>query len=327
MRLPHCILGSILLAGFVTQVSAQTDPCLDRTVPVNVYSEQGAAFTHFPAARFRAKVGGKPARVTSATIGALPQHVVILIDVSGSMFEGGNLKRGLEFARDQISLAPRPESLALLTFTYRIEDILTFGRSRTALLAKLDEMQNTDWLHAKGMHATALVDAIPNALTLMKPPSVGDAICLVTDGGENASRSSWFKAKARLESSGIRVYAFFPNWQSSSPIYVADNFGASALLDLASITGGDTLHFGPGILQNLPPPTSAFGGFEGYNQEILRAAQLFHLEIFQFEQLTVKLPGPSAKPLRLNLEILDDSDRQDKRMQIYYPHWLAPCTP
>jgi hypothetical protein len=326
MRLLGCVLVSVLIAGSVTQVSAQTDPCLYRTVPVNVYAEQGEAFTHFPASDFQASIGDKPVGVTSAAIGNGPLHIVILIDVSRSMNEGGNLKRGLEFAQDLISLASNEDSLALLTFSNQVEDTLVFGVSRTALVAEIHKLQDTDWRHVKGTKATALIDALANAMTLIKTPSVGDAICLVSDGGENASQSNWFKFKARLELSGVRTYTYLPTWQSSSPIKAAENFGASELRGLAALSGGDVLQFGPGILKGVSSSTSAFGGFGGYSQEIMRDAHVFHTEIFRFEQLTLRLPEPLAKPVRWNLEVVDDLGRRNRHVHVFYPQRLAPCT-
>ena len=305
MRLLQHIVVAVLLAGSGTQVSAETDPCLD--LPANVYTERGDAVTVlYTATNFKASVAGKPIQVAAATYDSGPRRIVIVLDVSGSMTESGRLKWGLKFAQDLISLASSQESLAILTFSNRIEDTIAFGQSRTALLAEVDKLQDTNWGRVKGVRKTALEDALVSALAVLKTPSVGDAICLVTDGGENASQSNKSRDEALLESAGVRVYTFLPTWdRGSRTVSPEEAQGPSGLRGLAVATGGTLLLFVPGQARGLSMPATPYVVSDSDKEELTRAAQGFHRDILSFAKLNVRLPEPLAKPRDWNLDVID----------------------
>lgn len=328
MRLLQYVLVAVLVAGFVTQVPAATDLCLDRTIPANVYTERGDPVTALTAANFKASIGGKPIRVTSVTYNSGPRRIVIVIDVSGSMTEPGKLKWGLKFSEDLISLASSQDSPALLTFSNRIQDAIAFGQGRTALLAEIDKLQATNWDHVRGLRKTALEDALVSALALLKTPRVGDAICLVTDGGENASQSRTSSVKVLLESAGVRVYTFLPNWGFGSRVMSPEEDQAPTVLgDLAASTGGDFLLFVPGQIRHLSyPPPVPLGMSGSDREELASASRVFYRDIFSFHKIDVRLPEPLRKPRDWRLDVLDASGRRNKHLQVVYPHTLAPCT-
>jgi hypothetical protein len=132
-------------------VHAQTDPCLDRAIPVNVYKRQGAAVSELTTASFRARIRGKTVGITSAAYDNGPRRLVILVDVSGSMISEGRLSCGFEFARDLNLSAPSQESLPLLAFSTRIEDSVCFGQARSSVLAEIDKLQAANWTRLKGV--------------------------------------------------------------------------------------------------------------------------------------------------------------------------------
>jgi len=322
MRLLQHILRFAFVVGCTIQALAQTDPCLDRTIPVNVYTERGEAFTPPTAASFQASMGGKPVRVTSVTLDTGPRRVVILLDVSGSMTVAGNLKCGLEFTHNLISLTRLEDSLALLTFNDRIKDVVDFGQSQDTLLAKVSKLQDADWGHGR----TAITDALGDALAMMKSPRVGDAICLVTDGGDNASQSNRSRVKALVESSNIRLYAFLPAMQYSDSRISREDI-TSELRDLAYATGGDFRMFGPGREGSFSDPfPRSYAAIGGDRKGITLAAQRYRNEISSFEKLTVRLPEPLAKPREWKLDVVDASGQRIKHLQVFYPQRLAPCT-
>jgi len=322
-QLPH-ILVVAFVAGFVTPVPTQIEPCLDRTIPVNIYAWREEAVTPLTSANFQASIRGKPIQVTSVTYDRGPLRIVILLDVSGSMASESRLQWGLEFARDLISSAPPQDSLALLTFNSRIVNAIAFGQDRTTFLAEVDKLQHTDW----GRGKTAMQDALVSALALLKSPSVGDVICLVSDGGENASQSNSSGVEPLLESAGVRLYAFLPTWhivgRRENP---EETQGLQELRDLATSTGGDLLQFVPSQGRN--PTVNAPGPFrvnEKSREELAHASQDFYREVFSFIKLNVRLPEPLAKPLHWNLDLVDASGRPNKHLHVFFPQRLAPCT-
>lgn len=282
------IVLAVLAVGFVSRTPAQSNPCLSRTIPAHVYTKRGEVVKTLKAANFRASVRGKPIVVTDATYNRGPRRIVILIDVSGSMTERGKLNFGLVFARDLISLASPQTSLALMTFTDRIEDVVPFDRDRATLLAEIDKLQNTNWARLKGTRRTALEGSLLSALGLLRKPGLGDAICVVTDGGEDASHSRKFKVNALLESAGVRVYTFLTAWYSNpraAASVVAE--ARSELQDLAATTGGAFVVFVPVQVRNnawpVGPPVPILDGDRKY---LLGAAQVFYGEISASSSLT-----------------------------------------
>ena len=323
------ILRFVFVIGLVTQAPAQADSCLDRTIPVDVYTERGEAFGPLTAANFQASIGGKPIQVTSATLDSGPRQVLILIDVSGSMIEGGRLNWGLEFVRDLISFAPPQDSLALLTFSNQIEDTLSFGQSRSTLLAEVEKLQRPDLGRVKGVHRTALEDALNSALALQRTPSVGDAFCLVSDGGENASQSHQSRVEALLESAGVRVYPFLPTWHIANRTVTPEEYlGPSVLRDLANATGGTLLMFVPGQARMMSlPPDGYLKVTQSDKEDLASAAQSFHRAVSSFNKLDLKLPEPIAKSYPWKLDVVDASGQRNKHVILVYPQRLAPCTP
>jgi len=77
---------TVLVTGFVTRLPAQTDPCLDRTIPVNVYTDRVDDVTPLAAANFKASISGKPILVRAATYDSGPRRIVILIHIPESSF-------------------------------------------------------------------------------------------------------------------------------------------------------------------------------------------------------------------------------------------------
>lgn len=163
---------------------------------------------------FRASLRGKPVRVVSAAYDTGPKRVVIVVDVSGSMTGSGRLRWGLAFAQYVVSLAPPETSLALITFSNGIEDTLNFSQSRDALKKEIVRLQSSPLDGAKVPRKTALNDVLVGTLALLRPTIVGDAICLVTDGGENSSRTSQSEMEDLFRTNDVRLFAFFPTWRS-----------------------------------------------------------------------------------------------------------------
>lgn len=322
-------LRVFVAAWLAIQMAAQTNSCIDRAIPVNVYTERGDAVKTLTAGNFKANISGKRIQVTAASYESIPRRIVILIDVSGSMAKEGRLKWGLEFAQNVISLSPSENSLALLTFSNQIEDSIAFYQARTAMFSEIEKLRRTDWERVKGIRKTALRDAIFEALALLEPAAVGDAIYLISDGGENASRSHRSTLEALLEAAGVRVFAFLPTWRvASRAVSPEEAAGLIELRNLTIATGGELLPFVPFEARHLPILTPMdFPLTAADREELKRAAQNFHTETFAFSKLNVTLPQPLENSHNWSLDVVDSTGLVNKQLQIMYPHRLAPCTP
>ena len=110
-------------------------------------------------------------------------------------------------AWDIIALAPAGGSLALLVYAETVEETVEFTQEREAVLQRLSVL-GPDYQPPKSYRRTALYDAILEAVALLTPPQVGDVIYLITDGGENSSRTRGRRARRALLCAGVRLFAF-----------------------------------------------------------------------------------------------------------------------
>ena len=84
---------------------------------------------------------------------------------------------------------------------------------------------------------TALFDSIDQALSLLGTPELGDAIYVVSDGGDNHSHVSFSKLKEKLVSHGVRVFVFplpVEKFRTTSE----EHYGEDRMEELAEFSGG-----------------------------------------------------------------------------------------
>src|SRR2546429_6178011 len=96
-------------------------------------------------------------------------------------------------------------SLALLFFSDQVHEQIGFSDG-TPTLAKrlLDISANPDYVKKNVLGKTALYDAVLAALHLLDAPGFSDSIYLISDGGDNKSRSNQRDVRRALVSSGVR---------------------------------------------------------------------------------------------------------------------------
>lgn len=88
----------------------------------------------------------------------------------------------------------------------------------------------------KPNHQTALYAALKDAATQLQPPQFGDAIFLVTDGGDNRSGELQKKARQELIARGLRVFVFLVTSKDfKTP---EEREGPTDMTELADATGG-----------------------------------------------------------------------------------------
>ena len=78
-------LAIVLVVTLSGSIQAQQDPCLNRTVAVNVLSEDVHVVEGLSAQNFRGKVHGHRVEIVSVNRDSGPRRIVIVLDASGSM--------------------------------------------------------------------------------------------------------------------------------------------------------------------------------------------------------------------------------------------------
>jgi hypothetical protein len=152
------------------------------------------------------EVNHKASRILTLSLDTNPRRIVLMVDTSGSMASSSQDRGwGIAFpaARYAVDVIPANSSSALVTFGYKVEVESKNFEEKQALLAKVLELAR---VQPKG--PTSLFDSIDHVLADFQDLRFGDAIYVVTDGGDNKSRISFPKLKDKLNSRGIRTFVF-----------------------------------------------------------------------------------------------------------------------
>jgi Mg-chelatase subunit ChlD len=301
---------SILLLVGVAALSAtgaaQNVPgCQSPHIVVSVVSKQGGTIVGLPAESFHVRARDEMVTVKSAQAGAV-HRVVLLVDISGSISKS---EREWDIARvvagNLLVAGPSTLQVALVLFSDRVVDTIAFDRPATDIVERLAKLEN-------GKGRTAILDSVDYSIRLLQPAGLGDAIYIISDGGENASKTHGSDVERELVAQGIRLFAFIvqPKHYLATPEEAA---GPSLLAELAQATGGAVVDEDSAAALDDRPKLSAIL-HRGYDQ------------MAHFYDLQLSIPDRWAKKERLRLEVLDQDGRKLKDAIASYPQYLLPCT-
>lgn len=318
---PFLLLAILSPAILSNPLRAQQDSCLNRTIAVNVLTEDVQFIDGLATQNFRGKVHGQPVKIVSATHDHAPRRIVLVLDSSGSMGD----KWGLEiYAAKSLLDADPASSFALITFGEKIKDRIDFAEGREKVSDELARLESPVENGPRG--GTALRDALAAAVDLLRPVQLGDAIYVVSDGGDNASKVSWPQVSDDLLSAGVRLFALVTVEEMARSRSMSERNGPESLHGLVTATGGDfkilTLDFHWYSL----PGSKAPPKLPVEHRRILTFATIgFDIEITEYYRLAIKLPEPLDKPRDLDLDVLDANVKKNSHWLVVYPHRLAAC--
>ena len=315
-RLTVVLRLSILLC-LAGGLRAQEPLCLQRTVVANVLTEAGQPVADVPASSFRGTFRGKPVRVVSATRDLRPRRIVVLLDASGSMLEGGGKwQLARRAVGDILSALPAKDQIALLVFAAKVDAVVGFSEGRRAIADKIAALEAGRKAFPKGSRYTALFDAMMESLSLLQPAQQGDVIYLISDGGDSDSRAKPDKVKQALLRAGVRLFVMGLVDRVDFRLRTPEELNVPSLMrDFAEDTGGDILMV------------------EGYTFTGKREAalnlnlKLLYSQMTQFYRLEVALAEPIDRPGRWQLKLVDDNGKEVKLWHPAYQSILLPCNP
>lgn len=319
------ILAILLPFWLSPELPAQENPCLNRTFAVSVTTQGGELVKGLGVANFHGKFRGKPVQVSSAVYDTGPRRVVIVLDASSSMFESWTIE--LTVAKNLISSSPAENSFALLTFASQVEDRIDFSQGSKAVVSGLAMLEAKDWRHYKGpARHTDLFDSLVAALNLLRPVRVGDVIYVISDGGDNSSRTQLPVVKGLLLAAGVRLFGLITidlvGRRRPTP---EEATGLELLRQLIEATGGDSVTFVPGMIPLASYPVGRYQ-LNDRDREIMSMASLgFGREISEYYRLELKLPQEVEKVRDWKLDVTDRASKKNPRLRVIYPHLLTPC--
>jgi len=133
---------------------AQTDPCLHRSVAVNVFDNHGEMVTGLTAKNFQASLRRQPVKILSVTQGSAPR-VVIVLDASDTLLgEGSEWEFSIGSAMRLNGALPADASVGLMVFPTKAEGTISLTQDRRGIATQLDSLKTVRRGSLKGTRKT-----------------------------------------------------------------------------------------------------------------------------------------------------------------------------
>ena len=322
----QCLLSLLAMVSCTGAARAQETTCERRSIPVALRDNQNLPIQNISITDLEGKVHGKPIKILSFAPDPRPHRLVLLLDTSGSMGstagESPQFALGLALARHFFDVNHQWSHIALLTFNKNVTETLDFTRGNSVVGDKLQQITSDhNYLKANVKGTTALRDAILEGLQLLDHPSSADALYLLTDGGDNASKSSAADVTKRLALTSVRLFVVLlrqeGGYRNRTPEELS---GPDELSEIARTSGGEILT--AAAWHGDQVALSANSEAKAKTQEVL--ARLYQT-ILHYNLLEIELPFPLAKNEHWELRLSDAARGQRKGAQITYPTILISC--
>jgi len=321
----QCSVSLSAIVFYTGAAGAQEAPCERRSIPVALRDNQNLPFQDISVAELEAKVRGKPVKILSFAPDPRPHRLVLLLDTSGSMGstagESPLFALGLALARHFFEVNQQWSHIALLTFNKNVTEALDFTKGNSAVGEKLQEIaSDRNYVKANVKGTTALRDTILEGLQLLDHPSSADALYLLTDGGDNASKHSAADVTHRLALTSVRLFVVLLRQETGYRNRTEELSGPDELSEIARKSGGEILT--AAAWHGDQVALSANSEAKLKSQETL--ARLYQT-ILHDNLLEIELAFLLAKNERWELRLSDAARRQRKGAQITYPTILISC--
>lgn len=316
--------SAVYVAVLATAASAQTNTgCLHRIFPVTVADKHGNAVAGLPISDFRAEVEHRPVKLLPVALPTQQPRVVVLLDTSTSITPGGRIPIYPWVVQDEwdlakflvadiVNSAPASTELAFATFAAHLTVEVPFGKDRDAIREVLLERASPLRPAVPPYRRTALYDAILEATGLFGAPQLGDAVYVITDGGDNNSKHTFVELQNKLEQKGVRLFCAM---LGSSMWFVPDRRMRPELLQsIARHSGGYSVIFDIAHFNHKAASTRAMAA----------AAHTLYRYLDSFYEIDAELPFAFDKPYEWKLEVLNPRGRK-AGFSVLYPKTIFPC--
>lgn len=256
-------------------------------VPVQVTTQSGAPLLDLGEDRFRVYEDGIEQTIRYFVEDDAPVSVGLLFDSSASMRD--KRRQAAEAVAALFKTANAEDEFFLITFDEKPRLEVPFTTDTDALYQEAS--------HMRPFGRTSLFDAIHMALDAMKQARhQRRALVILSDGGDNRSRSSFSSIKNDVIESEVPIYAmgiFDP--EGEKPDSPEEAHGPDLLSRLAELTGGR--HF-PVRLAELPEISTTIG-------KLLRTQYLLgyfptnQARDGTYRSITLEVSAPVKDPVRI----------------------------
>jgi hypothetical protein len=226
-------------------------------------------------------------------------------------FEGGSAKwriadaAALEF----VSSAPPQTQVSLFAFGSEIDKRFDALGGRQPIEDWLVRPTVREGKELRGR--TALSQTILEAVRDLGQTNPGDAIYVITDGGDNSSKERMSQIEAALR--GVRLFTFLLNGPAKTE---EEKSGIEDLYEATLKSGGFLVSISPGV-----------GGYDVGDRTIssIRAStRMLQAQMANFYLLGIE-PTDNIPKADVKVKVVDVRGRSRKDVTVAYPHKLSPA--
>jgi hypothetical protein len=316
------IAAMLALAALPGRVFAQEKSCDHHSVFVNVEDEKGQPVAGLTAANFHATVGKQVLAVTLAEP-APPRRIVILLDHSGSMYDDFLYYTSRFTITTLVKRASPDIEFAFATYSndFQIRMELTSNHDKLIETAKqILSDKSTVW------GPSAMLDASERGLEMFTPARNGDAVLLVTDGGENKSQTNWADVERRFTGSDARLSAIVVTRVSMAG-YSEDaaRKEIGAVRKMIDAVGGEMFWLGANYSINRPHEKDVKFPIALDYHNVPDTADGILRNMATTYRLQVSPPAGLTKAEDWKLEVTDNLGAKNPALFVRYQQKLYPC--
>lgn len=316
------IATTLTLPTLSTLICAQQNPCDQRKVFATVEDEKGQVVDGLTAANFHAILGKEIIPVTLAESSPL-RRIVILLDQSGSMYDTYKYHAASYLITNLVKQSPLEIQFAFATYSsdFQLKQNITSNHYQMIEKVKQTLSVKAPW----GPSAT--LDALLAGLGLLNPPETGDAVLLVTDGGENDSKINWDDAARHLAGSDVRLFAAVVTPQYRTGVLQEyETKETRKFKKMFEDMGGEIFWLGSDYPSRGAHPKNIVFHISVDCHDIPKSAA----DILQFMEAGYRLQispiGTFTKPVDWKLEVTNGSRAKATALFVRYPPKLFPCS-
>ena len=314
----------LALVLFLPSRAAQSQErgCEKRQLPVFVTEKDGSLVTTLDSPDFRLQSRSASMSLVALNHDERRHRVVILLDVSNSM-------RGLvgpplwpvvmALARHATHAGGENSDLALALFSDHVLETVGFSPGRDAVWHRLEEVAQDPALPMlPKANDSRIYDALKETAKTLGNPAFADSLLVITDGGDEGSKSKPDEILDLLSTSMTRVFAILVD-----PLHgQASSMGPEALLRIVQKSGGRV--FGP-----IDSDNAAFrkSGKTAEAQKMMEEQLTqFYQGIFANDVLTIQAASTIHNREVVDLSLTEFARHKIKGAHIYFPHGIGPCS-
>ena len=326
--MPRLALAGLLVALALAPTQTQQAGCLERAIPVSISSKDGIATPELTIANLEGTYYRHPVTVKAVELAKKPPRVILLIDMSGSMkWRVNAIGEGAERILESL---PLQSEVGLVFFQSEIIPVTLPTSDRKSLLLQVEALRNNRQSF-KGR--TALRNAVLAGVKMLGTPALGDSLYLISDGGDNQSKTQEGDMERQLEESGIRLFALVLSDGIMARIIPEEIAGPNLLKSAAGNTGGTAIEAGVAPHIDVSGESGAiandmrvdFVKKDGTPTQLGQDLSQQIRQIVNYYRVDVSLPEPVEKPRALKMELIGFDKSRERTLALSYPNTVFPC--